>query len=89
MTFDEWWDHGCRAGEKEPHYFASDCASDAWLAKEAWQAALSAQGEAVECPMFMSGHICMAGLENEAGCERCGRFTCRIIRPVPDAGKEA
>jgi hypothetical protein len=40
MTFYEWWDHGCRAGEKEPHKFAADCPSDAWLAKEAWDAAL-------------------------------------------------
>ena len=39
MTFEEWWYHGCRYGEREPHKFASDMPSDAWLAKEAWQAA--------------------------------------------------
>jgi hypothetical protein len=39
MTFEEWWYHGCRYGEHEPHKFASDMPSDAWIAKEAWQAA--------------------------------------------------
>jgi hypothetical protein len=40
MTFYEWWNAGCRANEMQPHKFAHDFPSDAWLAKEAWFAAL-------------------------------------------------
>jgi hypothetical protein len=40
--FYDWWENGCRSGEKEPHGFLKDFPSDAWLAKEAWWAAIEA-----------------------------------------------
>jgi predicted HicB family RNase H-like nuclease len=38
MTFEDWFNHGCRSGEIEAHCFSNDFPSFVWFAKEAWQA---------------------------------------------------
>ena len=54
-NFYDWWENGTRFEEREPHCFAKDFPSDAWLAKEAWQAAKETNNNAVlKCLSCMS-----------------------------------
>lgn len=70
--FYDWWEHGCRAGEKEPHRFSSDFAMDAWLAKEAWQASREAGSVLPRCQECASGNVILECLD------------CKIIQGFDD-----